>query len=298
MKALERTMPRGSAAVWFNRKRLAFFLLAILAVLQGMPLNAAVTLVAPEWKAHFKRKLVIENCVFTEINSSWGRTNLYQVRYQEDASLMREIGNPDDAAVDHITGGNVYAGRLGSNYWAIEGGRVLKLFPNADDLIREFRNPEVSLIEAPRRRLIGALFYGFHLLDPSSMEWLDESTFRASSFRGDKFRGVIREAPGGLPTVLEWHAEADPGIQFTTECKYASKFDDLPYYPSEIFLLGTVNGKTMAVTAYRILALKTARESLPATWFDSARYFSPSASSVPQILMVTNNQLYAKNNGR
>ena len=126
--------------------RIIVMLLVVSSLLATCWAKEADLPLALEWKAHFKAKLVIENCVFERINlSSGNHTNLYQARYQEDAFLMREIGSPADAVLDHITTGSMRAGRWESNYWAIEWGRVLKLFPNADRLIREGQNPEVSL---------------------------------------------------------------------------------------------------------------------------------------------------------
>jgi hypothetical protein len=268
----------------------------IFTALPIMQVGAAVTFVAPEWKSHFKTNMVIENCIFQEISFSFATTNLFQIRYQNNAFLMRQIDNVAEAESNHIVGGSLYAGGWESNYWAIEAGHVLKLFPNADKMLAEMHNPEASLIEAPRRKLIGALFYGFHLLDPSTIKWIDESTFTASSFRGDKyrFRGEILDAQDGLPTRIEWHEEGDLNLHFITEYKYLGNLD-LSYYPSEIFVQANLKGKWQPVVAYHILALKTSNESMPATWFDPERYFSPPASSFAQVLMVTNDQMFAKN---
>lgn len=278
----------------FSRARGVLVFFVIIASLRAGLVSAALTYVAPEWKAHFRAKLVVESCVFQETSFSWQKTRMYHARYEEHAFLFREISRPEDAGLDHITGGDLYAGRFGKNYWAIEGGRVLKLFPDAENMIREYRNPEVSLIEAPRRKLIGALFYGFYVVDPSSVDWFDDFAFKASSFRDDKFRGEVREATGGLPTVIEWRAEADPELRFTTEYKYLRKFD-LAYYPSEILVQANVKGKSIPVTEYRILSLTTSHAPLAESWFDSGRYFSAPTSSVPQVLMLTNDQLYVKN---
>jgi hypothetical protein len=284
-----------SAPTRFNRMTCAFFL-ALIAFLHPTLLRAAVTFVAPEWKAHFRTNLVIDDCIFERTAFLQdGITNLYHVRYQENAFLVREIRRIEDAVLDHIAGMNSYAGHFESNYWAVEGGRVLKVFPNADGMIREFRNPEVSLIEAPRTVLVGALFYGFYLLDPGSVQWLDETTFTASGFRGGKVRGIIREAPRGLPTVIELHAEAGAEPQFRTECKYLKEFSDFPYYPSEILVQMKLKGEMAPTVAYRMLSLKRSRVPLLATLFDSKSYFWAPTSSVPQTLMVTNDRYYIKN---
>ena len=295
MKPNEYKMHCDLAAAWFNRVRGALFFLAIIAVLQPRLLGADVAFVAPEWKAHFRSNLVVTNCVFEKANFSSENTNLYHVLYQKNAFLVRGIGRPEDAALDHITAPNLYldTGHWGSNYWMIEGGRVLKLLPNAEDEIMRFRIPDAAPIEASRRDLVGALFYGFYLLDPSSVEWLDESTFRASTFRGGEFRGEVRTATGGLPTVIEWH-EKLTGMHFTTEYRYLTKFADLPYYPSVIRVYGRLKEKTVPVAGFQILSLKTSREPLPAMFFDSARYFCAPTSSFPQMLMLTNNVFYAK----
>lgn len=286
---------------WFNHRPMAFpgwnrgtaASLGLVTILHSTVLNAAAVVVAPEWKAHFRAQLSIENCVFEETSFSWGKTNLYHVRYQEAAFLVREISRPEEAAMDYVTGGSTYAARLGSNYWAIERGRSLKLFPNADETIRKFQNPEVSLIEAPRRKLIGALFFGFHLIDPGSVEWLSDIAFRASSFRNDKFLAEIREAEGGLPVLIEWHAEADPEFSFATECKYRKSLG-LPYYPSEIVVRAKAKGKLIPVSHYRILSMEISKTPLPAALFDAATYFRPPASVHPQVAMVTNDMLFAK----
>lgn len=209
---------------------------------------------------------------------------------------MRQIYNVAEAESNHIVGGSLYAGGWGSDYWAIEAGHVLKLFPNADKMLAEMHNPEASLIEAPRRKLVGALFYGFHLLDPSTIEWVDESTFTASSFRGDKyrFRGEILDVQDGLPIRIEWHEEGDLNLSFITEYKYLDELG-LSYYPSEILVQANFKGKLQPVVAYHILTMRTSHESMPATWFGPERYFSPLASSFPQVLMVTNDQMFAKN---
>jgi hypothetical protein len=261
-----------------------------------MQVGAAVTFVTPEWRSHFKTNLVIENCIVQEIAFSFATTNLFQIRYQDNAFLMRQIDNVAEAESNHIAGGSLYAGGWGSNYWAIEAGHVLTLFPNADKMLAEMHNPEASLIEAPRRKLAGALFYGFHLLDPSTIEWVGESTFTASSFRGDRyrFRGEILDVRDGLPTRIEWHEEGDLSLSFTTEYKYLNKLD-LLYYPSEIFVQANFKGKMVPVVAYHILSLKTSHESLPETWFDPERYFSPSASSFAEVQMVKDDQMFAKN---
>jgi hypothetical protein len=193
----------------------------------------------------------------------------------------------------------MYAGRLGSNYWAIEGGQVLKLFPNADKMITDMSNPEASLIDGPRSTLISALYYGFPSLNPATIEWLDDATFAASHIRGARLRGKILDTAGGMPTAIEWHWESAPNVKFLTEFKYLRKLD-LPYYPSEISLRQEFNGRTAPVAIFRLLSLKTAQAPLPATWFDSARYywatnFSPTNSSPARILKVEGNDLYFTN---
>lgn len=280
----------------------ALFVLILGAVLQEGILKSEVTFVRTDWKAHFSAKFVVKDCVFEEIIFSSGKTNFYHARYQDNAFLLREIQSPEDAALDHISGGGSYAAHFGSNYWAIEAGRALKLFPNADNTIKEFRIPEVMLIDTPRRKLVGALFYGFHLFDPRSVEWLSESTFKASSFSfmNLTFHGEIREAPGGLPTVIEWHADPKKGsqptdLQFTTECNYLRKLDDLPHYPSEITVSGNLAGKSVLVAKYSILSLQTSQQALTADSFDSKHYFWASTPWEPQIIMFTNDQAFFSN---
>ena len=251
--------------------------------------QGAVGKISEEWKDHFKNTPVIENCVFEELQDN--RKNLYHVRYQKDAFVIREIGSQEDASLDRIQGRNIYAGHFGSNYWAIEGGRVLKLFPDANKMIQEFQNPEVALIEAPRRKLLGALYFGFHLLDPTSIEWLDDSKFTGSSFRGEKFRGDILEVVGGLPTLFKWYSEADSELQFVTQCNYA-KNHDMSYYPTNISIKAEMKGKTIPVIAYRILSLRTSRESMSETYFDPLRYFSRTSDS--QTLVLSNGVYYGE----
>jgi len=258
--------------------------------------NGGIIKIAPEWKAHFVSPPVVENCVFERRIFSWGdQTNLYQVRYQANAFVMREIGSPSDTDLAHITGRNMYAGRFESNYWSIEGGRVLKVFPNADNMIKERRTPETSLIETPRRTLIGALFCGFHLLDPATIKWTDETRFTGFSFQGHKFGGeILKTDDRGRPTFFKWHAETEPSLQFETECKYEGNLD-LWYYPTEVAVWAKSQTKARLSAVYRILLLKTSLEPLPANWFDSKYYFSNSASAV--TLVVTNDALYTKGDG-
>lgn len=280
----------NSAQAWPSPPNL-MICTCLMCLLNAIQPVAGASLVAPEWKAHFKGQFVIENCVFRETSFSWSTTNLYHAKYQPNAFLIREITALEDARQDHIDARNTYVGKFRSNYWAIEGGRVLKLFPNAEDSIKEFRNPEVSLIEAPRRKLIGALFYGFYLLDPASVKWVDELTFTGASFRGHKFRGIIRSMEGGLPTRIEWHGQADPTMQFTTECEYLHQLE-LPYYPSHILVRGTLNGQTAPVLEYSLLSLKLSQMPLAEDAFQPERYFSPVPPSIGQVLLVTNKELY------
>jgi hypothetical protein len=268
--------------------------LVITLTLLGSP-SSASGIIAPEWREHFTTNLVIEECVFEETSFSFGTTNLFHVIYQENAFLVRQVHSLEEAKLDHITSGAVYAGRLGSNYWAIDGGRVLKLFPNATELIQQQINPEVSLIEAPRRKLVGALFYGFHLVDPHSIQWLDENTFTAASFRGNKFliRGTIHATARGLPTLIEWSVEGDSQLHFMSELKYKSQLD-LGYYPSEIVLRAIGNGKQIPVVAYRILTLKPSPTNLSSVYFESERFFSPPVGSLPIVIQVSNDSLYFK----
>ncbi len=286
---------------WFkpksNVRKKSLLLIGIFALLHMAAVAAGTVEVAPEWKAHFKARLVIENCVFKRITFAEGNTNLYQVRFQEGAFVMREISKPADADLDHIAGGTTYAGRWGSNYWAIDTDRVLKEFPDAEKMIKDYKNPDVSLIDAPRSTLLAALYYGFPSLDLASIEWVDESTFTASGIRGGRLRCKIVEAVGGLPTLLEWHSEVNPEQQAVIQYEYGQKLD-LPYYPSEILVRGQFKGKTFPVVVYRILSLKTSPEPLQATWFDSTRYFASTNLSGPnaaQVLIVTENQLYYRN---
>jgi hypothetical protein len=144
MNPIQSAMCHDSVATRSRHMRRAL-LLALISFLHPTPLSVAVTFVAPEWKAHFKGRLVIEHCVFERTAFlQGGATNLNHVWYQENAFLMREIGRTEDAALNHIAGRNSYAGHFDGNYWAIEGGRVLKLFPNSEVMIRELRNPGVS----------------------------------------------------------------------------------------------------------------------------------------------------------
>src|SRR6266700_6518197 len=122
---------------------LALSLFVLLNAGQG---EGAVPYIAPEWKAHFRAKLIIENCVFERSTFSWGnKTNLYQFRCQENGFLFREISSLNDVGLDHISPRNTYAGGFGRDFWAIEGGEVLKLFPDGEGMIKERKNPEASL---------------------------------------------------------------------------------------------------------------------------------------------------------
>lgn len=275
-----------------KRIRIVVFIAGILVPLHPIWVLAATAEVSPEWRAHFDSKLVVENCVFERVAfSSSNQTNLYQVRYQENAFVMREIGKYSDATIDHIVGGGMYAGRSGSNFWAIEGGRVLKLFPNAEALVSKFAFPDISLIEAPRRTLIGALFLGLYLLDPKSFQWTGDKSFVGNTINGKRIRGVIMEIAQGLPTTIEWEVEFKNKMRFETKYNYFTNLD-LTYYPSEILVRAISKGELSLVVVYRVLFLKASPNPLSEDYFDPSRYFTRSSSS--QVIIFTNNDVYGQ----
>jgi hypothetical protein len=273
--------------------------LALVTILVQIDNRVAAQLpkIAPEWKAHYKVTPVIENCVFERKTfSGHNETNLYQFRYQQDAFVMRQIKSLLDVPSNHIATATVYAGRFRSNYWAIGAGGVLELFPNADKLMKERKNPDAALVWSAESMIYSALYYGINGLDPTTVEWSAQTTFTASSISGVRYIGEVMETANGLPTLLEWHFEKYPNIHFLLEYKYDVNLG-LPYYPSEIQLFMEDGQKKVLGGAYRILILKTSPTPLREERFDSASYFEKSPSSRISTVLVTNNDIYAVGRG-
>lgn len=262
--------------------------------------------ISPEWKAHFKATPVIENCVFErKVFSGKGETNLYQFRYQENAFLFRQIRGLSDASSNNIPIMLGYAGRFGSNCWAIDWTAdtfgVLKLFPNADDLWRKPpESGDAVLLYAAERQIFATLYYGIANLNPATIKWPEETKFTASMVNDQKILGDIMETSNGLPSIIEWHYENAPDakFRFILEYNYETKYA-LPYYPSEIRLFSKSNGQQKIAVAYKILMLTTSRVPLGETYFDPKTYFLKPISPHPRIstLLFSNNEIYNVSDG-
>ena len=300
---LESAATKVAAKLFTGYVCVTFFL--ICKSTEGRPLE-----ISPEWKAHFKTTPVIENCVFErKVFSGNGQTNLYQFRYQENAFMFRQILSLKDVFSNNIPTMLDYAGRFESNCWAIDWtadtfGR-LKLFPNADQIWRKPpKNGDAMLVYADERQLFAALYYGIGDLNPTTVEWSEESKFTAFSVFGQKMLGEITEASHGRPTVLEWHYDDAPDKQFRFILEYSySPSDtnfDLSYYPIEIQLYSKSNGQKKLGAAYKILMLKTNAVPLDKSFFDPNRYFVKPSLSHPRvsILLYSNNETYNISDGR
>lgn len=266
---------------------------AVTVLFATMPANCTATTQPPQnYREHFAGGLAIDKCIFEHVTYSFGaQTNLYEARYQSNAFVVRKIESAGWGVTNQITTAGMCAGGNRGNYWAIEGGRVLKLFPNADSSLRKMDNPETSLIEAPRRILIGGLFYGLHLIDPTSVSWASDTEFVGSSFTGHRYRGEIKDMAEGKPVVIRWYAEEDPSIGFTTECKYARPLA-LSHYPSDIFVSAKVNGIMHPVSSYKILAMETSVSPIDSNSFEPGQFLPSDGPSV--TLVITNDHLYTR----
>lgn len=263
-----------------------------------------VSIIVPEWKAHFKATPVIENCAFErKVFFGKGETNLYQFKYQQNAFLLRQIRTLEDVPSNNIPTMLDYEGHFGSNSWAIgwtaDSFGILKLFPNSNDIWRKVPEDGNSFVLYAAERLIfKALYYGISDLDPATMEWPEESKFTARSILGQRFFGEITKTDQGRPSALEWRVEHAPDEQFRFVIEY--KYDessnlDLQYYPSEIRVSTKINGQIKMGEAYRVLMLKTSAVPLEENLFDPKRYFvKPPNTIAPRIstLLFSNKEVY------
>lgn len=267
--------------------------LQLVSVMLVDQVRAAAFKIAPEWKAHFKNTPIIENCVFErKIFSDRGETNLYQFRYQENAYLIRQIRSLDDVSSNYIPGMAFSAGHVGSNFWVIESGGVLKQFPNLEQPIRNPQNGDVALLFFAERYIFSTLYYGINNLDPQTLEWPEDLKFTALSIQGQKCYGEIIETSGGLPTVLKWHTDQAQRIQFILEYQYDTNLS-LPYYPREMRLFKNIGGTKSLSSVLKLLMLKTSELPLGEDVYDSRHYVAPSHNGNPTTIVFTNNGIYA-----
>lgn len=278
-----------------------------MAIMFALPVNGEVGRISEDWKAHFKATPVIENCVFErKLFSGEGKPKLYQFRCQDDAFLFRQIRSLNDVLSNNIPTLGMYAGRYGSNCWAIDwsadGFGTLKLFPNADKIWRKPPDSgDATLVYLSERQLFSALYYGIGDgdLDPTTIEWLEESKFTARSVVGQKIHGEIIKTHQGYPTVLEWRFDGapDPRFRFVMEYKYDVDFELTPF-PSEIkFSNNSKDYKGLGSTT-KILILKTSSTHLDESFFDPRHYFVKPVSQRSSTFVFSNNESYNISSGK
>ena len=247
--------------------------------------------VLPEWKDHFRATPVIANCVFErriKHASASDETNLYQFRYQANAFMMREIRSLDEAASNRTAIVSVYAGRFGSNYWAISPREILTFFPNAERMMKERKNAHAASVYGAESMMYSALYYGINRLDPTTVKWPEETKFTALAISGESLSGEVLETSGGRPTLLEWHFEQRPDTHFILEYGYDLQLG-LSYYPSEIRLYRKEGNKERTLGAvHRILVLNTSATPLGEEFFGATNHIGSRAITV----VFTNNDIY------
>lgn len=244
--------------------------------------------ISPEWKAHFTDTPIIEICVFERtLYSGNGETNLYQFRYQTNGFMVRQIRTLDDIYSNQIPRINLYAGHFESNYWAIDAGNVLKLFPNFEGQLGSPQNGDVALLSFAERYMFSALYYGINNLDPKTVQWPEELKFTALSVLGQRCVGQIIESSRGLPTVLRWHMEQSPQLEFLLEYNYNNSVG-LSYYPSEIRLFSRVGGNKTLNAVHKVLIMRTSNTPLGVEAFRATNY----AGTRAVTLVFTNNDIY------
>lgn len=258
--------------------------------------------VLPEWKAHFSAPIIVENCIFvrTVINSSSGtESNLYQCKYQSNGYMIREITSLDQANSNIIPKTGFYAGRFLSNYWAIDNGPVLKLFPNADAMMAARNNGDAALVFTAQTVIMSALFYGINLIDPASVRWLDEESFEGRSVDGRRFSGRILKVDGNRPTRLEWFFKDRQQTHYFLEYSYGRALG-IAYYPSEFRLYRHIVGETAStlIATHNILMLNQATVAMTEATLSGSNYFTPSQSLVSTFTVTSNGTYFASADGK